>query len=133
MGGNGSGRWGMTVTRMTTEGLPRLDVRALARAGALHPATTSSIVWSAGVSIEMDVTCGDPDALTLRYVVRTHNGVRASVTERVGLTATPCTFGGSRVWFLCPGCGNRCAVLYAFSVRFRCRTCHHLAYDSTRH
>ncbi len=36
------------------------------------------------------------------------------------LETTPCHFGGSRTWFLCPGCGRRCAVLYQ---DYRCRKC----------
>ena len=28
------------------------------------------------------------------------------------ITGTPCNFGGVRWWFLCPGCGRRCAILY---------------------
>jgi hypothetical protein len=37
----------------------------------------------------------------------------------IAITSTPCTFGGCRYWFLCPGCGRRCAILYPTL----CRTC----------
>ena len=37
----------------------------------------------------------------------------------VQITATPCHLGGQRYWFLCPGCGRRCAILYPQ----RCRIC----------
>jgi len=29
------------------------------------------------------------------------------VTLQVGLTTTPCAFGGVRYWFECPSCGGR--------------------------
>ena len=44
-------------------------------------------------------------------------------------TAQP--FGGERLWFACPGCGRRCAVLYG-ARRFRCRLCIGVPYGSQR-
>jgi hypothetical protein len=47
---------------------------------------------------------------------------------------TPCNFGGSRPWFLCPGCGRRAAILYAASLESGalCRLCAKLVYQSQR-
>ena len=46
---------------------------------------------------------------------------------------TACTYGGYRVWFLCPDCGRRVALLYLpISGRARCRRCLNLDYDSQR-
>lgn len=39
----------------------------------------------------------------------------------VALTSTACTFGGVRWWFLCPGCGRRCAILYPRLCRLCCK------------
>jgi len=47
-------------------------------------------------------------------------------------TTTPCHFGGSRVWFACPGCNARCARLFLRWGRFRCRTCNQITYRSQR-
>jgi hypothetical protein len=46
---------------------------------------------------------------------------------------TPCEFGGSRAWFLCParGCGRRVAILYS-GTTFACRKCHKLIYQSQK-
>lgn len=59
-----------------------------------------------------------------------------TVTEGVVLSIawTPCNFGGSRPWFVCPGekCGRRAAILYLRGVRLLCRRCHDLAYQSQR-
>jgi hypothetical protein len=45
---------------------------------------------------------------------------------RVAFDYTPCHLGGSRRWFLCPGCGRRCAILYPV----KCRVCLKLIYAS---
>ncbi len=49
------------------------------------------------------------------------------------LAWTPCNFGGSRPWFVCPGegCGRRVAILYG-PGRLLCRHCSDLAYASQR-
>ena len=51
----------------------------------------------------------------------------------VRLAWTGCSFGGRRVWWLCPavGCGRRVALLFGGAV-FACRHCHRLAYRSQR-
>ena len=141
MGGLGSGRWGWTRTRETTESLLWLDVRYLARRGlfAVRPGqlATDSVAWNRGGKPTGNITVvyagDDPDVLTLDYRVRTSAGEPwVPVRERVRLERTPCRYGGSRPWFRCPGCGRRRAVLHSLGGRFRCRACHDLAYESTR-
>jgi hypothetical protein len=56
----------------------------------------------------------------------------------VRYTSTPCNFGGSRLWFICPECDGRVLVLYVaprvrygFTVgEFVCRRCANLCYPS---
>ena len=131
MGGPGSTRWGMTVTRMPIDGLPQLDVRVLNRVGALNPSATSTVTWGNKASITLSVPAKHASGVRLDCVVQSHCDAVRSVRERIRLTRTTCTFGGTRVWFGCPGCGTRCAVLRALGGRFRCRACHRLAYAST--
>ncbi len=132
MGGTGSNRWTTTITRVTTDGLLRLDVRALARAQALAPGASSSVTSDSGASVSAHVPRDEPASIVLAYDVGDGRGLRQSVTEPIPLLTTPGTFGGIRHWFGCPDCGARCAVLYALGGCFRCRGCHHLAYGSTR-
>ena len=132
MGGTGSGRWGTTVTRITTDSLPQLDVRALAREGALEPGTSATITWGNGASVSTEAPLESPGWITLRYMACAGMGSWTSLSEHVPLSKTDCTFGGSRVWFYCPGCGRRRAILYGLQSRFRCRACHRLGYESTR-
>ncbi len=48
---------------------------------------------------------------------------------------TPCNFGGSRPWFVCPGkgCARRVAILYGSAPgNLLCRHCRQLTYQSQR-
>ena len=139
MGGDGSGRWGGHRAKPDTDGLLTLDVRWLARQGYLAPNASGaySVAWSRGDrpagAILLRYDADRPDELVLDYRTRRHEGGPwTPVRETVPLDRTPCRYGGDRVWFLCPGCGSRRAVLYGVGGRFRCRACHDLAYSSTR-
>ena len=136
MGGYGSSRWETTVTRMTTEGLPRLDLRALTRAGGLVPGTSTTITWhssdSVWASITTQVHTDEPDTLILEYSTLASTGSWMPTRERIALETTSCQYGGERSWLMCPECSSRRAVLYAVHGKFRCRPCHRLAYASTR-
>lgn len=134
MGGFGSTRWGWHRARQTTDPLLWLDVRILARQGSLTPGVWSTTSWTCRGEPSGSITHrAKADALILDYHVK---GPRDAdwqpVRERIPLTSTPCHYGGSRPWFLCPGCGRRRAVLFSLDGRFRCRRCHELAYSSTR-
>ncbi len=132
MGGYGSTRWSMVVTRVSTEGVLRLDVRSLARDGCLLPGTSATITWSEGASITTEVGSDAPSVIILEYCVSTDGRLWLQVRNQIPLTTTPCIFGGVRDWFACPGCGGRCAILYALKGHFQCRACNRLAYASTR-
>lgn len=134
MGGFGSTRWDWHRTRQTTDPQLWLDVRLLARRGALAPGAWSTTAWTCRGEPSGDITHrAEADALILDYKVK---GPRDAdwqpVRERIQLDRTPCHYGGTRPWFLCPGCGRRRAVLFSVGGLFRCRPCHNLAYSSTR-
>jgi hypothetical protein len=140
MGGFGSTRWGRQSTRATTEGLLALDVRVLGRRGyfTAGPGEVAEGVeiWSSRGSevgrISVEYRGADPQIVTLEYRVRRPEEDWHTIQERVELNRTRCTFGGSRPWFVCPGCRMRRAVLFCVGGVFRCRVCHDLAYRSTR-
>ena len=76
-------------------------------------------------------------ALDVRSLKR--EGYIAPGQERLGagplylrLAWTPCNYGGSRPWFLCPGCDRRAAILYVEGGRLLCRPCLGLSYPSQR-
>lgn len=135
MGGYNSGRWGWHRTRKTTNDAISLDIRELAREHALRPGHYS-YAWSRGgrrfASVGLTIDSAEPDAVILEYAVSVGGGPSRSVRDVVPIARTACTYGGSRHWFVCPGCHRRRAVLYAPGVYFRCRECEDLAYGSTR-
>lgn len=126
-GGNRYGA-GRPAQHAKAEHCRRIDIRRFAKADILHPGSwgwvwndpeTGKETASIGINV---ISIG---LLTLDYSV---GGVPTS--EPVRIDRTPCTFGKSRPWFGCPGCGHRVALLYLRGGRFRCRQCHKLRYVS---
>ena len=114
-------------THLFTDELRALDIRQLHRDGCLKRvgAGRVTVTWDGGSSIDV---VKDRTGILLEYSV--FNGEdREEYSERLVVQRTKCHFGGSRVWWFCPKCGRRCAVLFGGS-RFLCRSCHSLRYRS---
>ncbi len=105
----------------------QLDVRKFIRDGFLAPGREYTWSWTTEgrqvASIGMLVDGGD--CITLHYCAN-----EKAVRLPIRLTRTECNYGGERVWFLCPHCGKRSAILYLTSGTFACRHCSKLAYAS---
>src|SRR6188472_1232360 len=120
MGGYGSTRWGWRSTRATTDTVLALDIRLLARHGFFTAdrgdVVRGAISWiSSGEEtgrIGVEYAGANPQRITLHYLVHGPGGQMPKVTEPITLTRTACHFGGERVWFLCPSCGTRRAMLH---------------------
>lgn len=132
MGGFGSGRWLRWGTRPTEARFHRLAMNGFTRGGWLRPGAMGTSRWFRGEietgSIGWFVSGFDDAAVAITLAYRYHG---EDICERIELTWTDCHFGGKRPWFVCRGCGQRCGVLYG-GVRFRCRRCHGIAYESAR-
>lgn len=128
MGGVGSGmyhRW-KSDAKGNVERCPSLDIRRLWRSGDIRPGQEYFIA-------------DEPE-----YDWVTWQPTRRGAGEAIPLDWTPCTYGGARPWFLCPGeveedgkkkpCRRRVAVLYHATCPnvFRCRHCLNLAYPSQK-
>jgi hypothetical protein len=52
--------------------------------------------------------------------------------KRYRVTTTPVHLGGCRMWWQCPTCGRRCAIIYSDNIGelYRCRQCLRLTYPS---
>lgn len=109
-----------------TAGKLRLDVRQLQRDGHLSAGKRMTWQWSNGASIGMET---EADAVRLSYRYKDRQGDWRDVDQRIGITRTPCHYGGSRPWFTCPRCQRRAAILYLWNVPL-CRTCARLVYPS---
>lgn len=57
-----------------------------------------------------------------------HRARETPAAQRIMLDTTPCNFGGERLWFRCPRCQHRCAILYLIRERLICRNCSQLPY-----
>ncbi len=131
MGGPGSGRHHGAKKRRV-ESCLALDVNELRRQGALAPGVSGTLTWERDSGAAGSVAFR---AVSAGLVLSHHDTLGAgsvSVEQRVALASVPAVFGGSRVYFVCPGadCGRRLSLLYFARGIFLCRRCHGLAYES---
>jgi hypothetical protein len=136
MGGAGSGQQG---GRPVVDDCRSLDVARLHRDGCLRPGWSGTIHWSRDGEVVASLGAWATEGrLTLTYRYRRNEEEWQDVEEPVPIASTPCHFGGSRPWFVCPGmvdgvsCGRRVAKLYGPGRYFLCRHCYGLAYQSQR-
>ncbi len=86
----------------------------------MAPGQRSTMSWRSGqrVSIESSGT-------------RVVFSVGSRGCQVVDLMWTSCALGGERIWFRCPACKRRVAILY-LGGNFACRVCQGLYYESQR-
>ena len=90
------------------------------------PRTPTKRSTSAFVRLDIRTVLGSMKTVSVTLSNASGPGITIEVVR------TPCHFGGSRTWWLCPRCGNRFAVLWGNSAGFACRHCQRLNYASTR-
>jgi hypothetical protein len=112
-----------------------IDVNKLHREGGLRPGW-SAWQWRRGQEKTASINWrAEGDRLHLVYRVGI-GGDWEDVAQTVPIVRVPCTFGGVRPYFICPGvvngipCGRRVAKLYAAGRYFLCRYCYRLPYAS---
>ena len=129
MGGFGSGRWYSWGGKTTTESQHKIDIRWLKKQRCLQHGTMGSLSWSR--SGEQTGSIGyrmETGRMILQYSHRASGGEWEPVEQVISFERTPCKYGGTRTWFLCPRCRKRIAVLYGAGKYFFCRHCYKLAY-----
>ena len=130
MGGIRSGRHGNS--KATTSQYPQLDLRRWQREGLLVPGSSFWRLFGWGDEVTACVNvCVEPRRVILSYGHRGYQGAWQHKQYTVWLDRTPCNYGGTRAWFLCPGCRRRVAILYGGNI-FACRRCYELAYQNQR-
>src|SRR4051794_36064073 len=106
MGSFGSGRRSGSG-RDTVEMCRSIDVNRLHRAGCLQPGYWGSWQWTRDCERVASINAhADVDQLHLSYRVRIAGGEWEDVSETVLIVRTPCRFGGTRPYFICPGVVN---------------------------
>jgi hypothetical protein len=134
MGGMGSGRRWRCGVKDTTEGSQPLDIRKLHRAGVLTPGRSFGWQWTINDDPVANIRVRVKDEyveLVYRHRCRGDNEWQ-DVEQPVCFDRTHCTYGGTRLWWICPSCGRRVAILYGAGRLFACRNCYRLAYESQR-
>jgi hypothetical protein len=120
MGGMGSGR---CSGRATTSNYHQLDVRDWHRHGWLERPFFFCHWW------KVEIVASTRSAPAVMCLYHRSEPARQGLPDRVRFEWTSCNYGGSRPWFLCPGCERRVAILYVGST-LACRHCRQLTYDS---
>lgn len=131
MGGSGSGNFLRQGGRETCESMKSIELPVLRKQGMLNTGRKGVLTWSRDGkptgSIRVEMT---EKGLELDYRYQEpHSDEWIPVREQLRFSFTAQHLGGERRWFICPSCGGRCAVVYG-GVRFRCRKCSNLAYQS---
>ena len=125
MGGWGSGRPSGNGKRKAEDALP-VDIRKWNRQGLIYPGSRITSSWSVGGRVYNTIgAVALADRLILQYKYRGE-----SIEQDIRFTWTRCNFGGKRIWFLCPCCSRRCAVVYTYEKYFACRLCSNIAYQT---
>ncbi len=131
MGGKGSGRHFRWNAKRTTESSHDIDIRRLKKWGSLEPGRTGTLSWiSNGTKTGSVGYRIDEDRMILSFQHRPNGGEWEPVEQSINFDRTPCNYGGHRLWFLCPRCFRRVAVLYGPEKYFLCRDCLDLAYTT---
>ena len=145
MGGYGSSRWNGVRTRPITIQCLRLELDSHIRSAlktleiGLNQGKNGG-----GLTVRRWSCRGRPSgSIGLKLAGIVGRGLVAEVLYQAGdeqvdefitIAQTPQKLGGSRAWWVCPGCHRRCCILYcpnhAGATRFRCRMCHNLGYVS---
>src|SRR5687768_16833734 len=107
-------------TRFSTDEVPSIDSRILQRTGAFVELPDEGR-WLSPLGepvlptvrrLQLHVPCtGDPMPPYVGVVIPIPGSTKHRM-EVVLLEGTACTFGGERLWFRCPECGSRRAVVY---------------------
>jgi hypothetical protein len=111
---------------ITSESLP-LDIRELNSKRLLTQGASITSKWSSGGEVCASISgLVFEDYLQLQYTYRKTEEIK----QKIYFEWTPCNYGGRRVWFSCPFCHRRIAVIYGAGKYFACRKCYNLAYLS---
>lgn len=131
MGGIGSGHWHRWNQKTTIEQTRRIDIRYMKKRGFLAPSTYGSLSWEQGGKPNGKINFTTHyDRLILEFRYKAHGGEWQPVTQAIMFDHTPCHYGKTRKWFLCPKCNKRVAVLCGEAHLFLCRHCNQLSYRS---
>ena len=114
MGGLGSGNRYRWSTKTTVEESYRIDIRWMRKQGLLRTWISGGLNWTRRGEPSGNIRyLIEPDAIRFIYRYQYAGQEWQDVDIRVNFDRTPCNYGGTRSWFICPSCGRRCEVAAA--------------------
>jgi hypothetical protein len=134
LGGCGSGRRRSRNTD-TTSNCCQIDVRRWQRQGLLRAGQCFALELNLYSAVVAAITVRtETDQVVLSHRRPSYEHSSTDLEYAIRLEWTPCHYGGTRAWFLCParGCVRRVAILYSGEAVFACRHCYQLGYQSQR-
>jgi hypothetical protein len=130
----GGQRWGAgrPAHRVKGEHLQRVEIGRWHRGGYLRDGSSFSWSWNRGgePTGSIGVRVLNRTALQLAYSLAGDGDQRRNASQLIGLAYTPCNYGKTRPWFVCPVCERRAGLLYMRAGRFACRQCQRVSYVS---
>lgn len=126
-GGSRSGA-GRPASHVKAEHCRRIDVRRWHHDGILQAGRAGAWQWTDAETGERLASIGyrsDGSRVTVSYSIDGR-----PLDQNLLLSQSPCNYGGTRPWFICPVRGERVAVLFMRGGRFACRHCQRIAYAS---
>jgi hypothetical protein len=135
LGGFGSGKYDRYGRKRACEEVKSIDIRQLKRKSRLDQGGYMYWSWTFGGKPSGDITMKIfEDRLNFLYsTINNRSGEKQKFNYWINLDYTPCNYRGRRVWFLCPICYTRRALLYyGQDGYFKCRSCANLNYRSSQ-
>lgn len=131
MGGYGSGSWQSCDARKTVEGCLTLNIFKLHQDRIIIAGGLAHGVLRFANGSEISYALED-NRLALSYHISSGPHAGQEMRYSIAIVATHPYFGGVRLWFRCPTCNRRAGKLHLARLKFECRKCGDLAYQSTR-
>jgi hypothetical protein len=129
VGGYGSGHYYRSNRQPTIEEHVRAEIGYLSKRGYLQPGIAKKLSWSCNGEPSGSISVkGGSNMVIFRYTSTPRGGESEGIELRIQIVRTHCHFGGSRPWFICPGCYKRVGVLVCRETYFVCRICSKLRY-----
>lgn len=122
--------------------LNKVRIYWLKEHGYLNGYSYGGIEWTSwsesksSINIQSSVRSDDKYIRFIYTQTDKNNGEKKDFDYKIPLATTPCQYGGSRYWFICPWykngvyCGRRVGILYKGGDYFACRHCYNLSYAS---
>lgn len=112
----------------TVNDVNSIDIRYMNQNGLLDsPGGEGTLFWSRNGKRTGEVHYRiEKDSLVLNYIYQ------EAIEQKICFYRTPCNYGGERLWFCCPECQKKVAIVYGAGKYFLCRHCYKLPYRCQR-